>query len=146
MTAEDFDRDVENVGRLPGKSEVQGSTELLLGTVFLIGNYRENKNFYAGFFPVSIKRYSVAREMLSVLQISSTVLSSNYLPNHLEIAYLTTHRFSSIFPFEEKGSLKMGLVKNALFIFTLRNASYGPGSPIHLASGQFRNHKSVKQL
>jgi trans-aconitate methyltransferase len=39
-----------------------------------------------------------------------------------------------------------GLVKNALFIFTLRNASYGPGSPIHLASGQFRNHKSVKQL
>jgi hypothetical protein len=40
----------------------------------------------------------------------------------------------------------MGLVKNALFIFTLRNASYGPGSPIHLASGQFRNHKSVKQL
>ncbi len=28
-----------------------------------------------------------------------------------------------------------GLVKNTLFIFTLRNASYGPGSPIHLASG-----------
>jgi hypothetical protein len=39
-----------------------------------------------------------------------------------------------------------GLVKNALFIFTLRNASYGPGSPTHLAGGQFRNHKSVKQL
>jgi hypothetical protein len=39
-----------------------------------------------------------------------------------------------------------GLVKNALFIFTPRNASYGSGSPIHLASGQFRNHKSVKQL
>jgi Domain of unknown function (DUF4062) len=45
------------------------------------------------------------------------------------------------------GSVKLwGLVKNALFIFTLRNASYGPGNPIYLASGQFRNHKSVKQL
>jgi hypothetical protein len=38
-----------------------------------------------------------------------------------------------------------GLVKNALFIFTLRNASYGPGSSIHLAGGQFSNRKSVKQ-
>jgi hypothetical protein len=35
MTAEDFDRDVENVGRLPGKSEVQGSTGLLLATIYL---------------------------------------------------------------------------------------------------------------
>jgi hypothetical protein len=50
MTAEDFDRDVENVGRLPGKSEVQGSTGLLLGTVFLIGNYRESKTFMPAFF------------------------------------------------------------------------------------------------
>jgi hypothetical protein len=33
MTAEDLDRDVENVGRLPCKSEVQGSAGLLLGTV-----------------------------------------------------------------------------------------------------------------
>jgi hypothetical protein len=45
MTAEDFDRDVENVGRLPGKSEVQGSTGLLLATISLIGNYRESKTF-----------------------------------------------------------------------------------------------------
>jgi hypothetical protein len=45
MTAEDFDRDVENVGRLPGKSGVQGSTGLLLATISLIGNHRENKAF-----------------------------------------------------------------------------------------------------
>jgi hypothetical protein len=43
---------------------------------------------------------------LSVLQISSTVLSSNYLPNHLEIACLTSYRFSSTFPSEEKAHLK----------------------------------------
>jgi hypothetical protein len=41
---------------------------------------------------------------------------------------------------------RAGLVENAPFIFTLRNASYGPGSPIHLAGRQFRNRKSVKQL
>jgi hypothetical protein len=39
------------------------------------------------------------------------VLSSNYLPNHLEIACLTTHRFSSTFPFEEKGPLKILYLK-----------------------------------
>jgi len=71
MTAEDFDRDVENVGRLPGKSEVQGSTGLLLGTISLTSNYQY---FYAGLFSVSIWRYRVAREILSVLQISSIVL------------------------------------------------------------------------
>jgi hypothetical protein len=27
-----------------------------------------------------------------------------------------------------------------------RGSMNGPGNPIHLASGQFRNHKSVKQL
>jgi hypothetical protein len=37
MTAEDFDRDVENVGRLPGKSEVQGSTGLILLKVYRLG-------------------------------------------------------------------------------------------------------------
>jgi hypothetical protein len=45
MAAEAFDRDVENVGRLPCKSEVQGSTGFLLGTSYLIGNYRENNAF-----------------------------------------------------------------------------------------------------
>jgi hypothetical protein len=45
MTAEDFDRDVENVGRLPGKSEVQGSTGLLLVTISLTGNNRESNTF-----------------------------------------------------------------------------------------------------
>jgi hypothetical protein len=51
MTAEDFDRDVENVGRLTGKSEVQGSTGFLLATISLTGNCQY---FYAGLFSVSI--------------------------------------------------------------------------------------------
>ena len=41
MTAEDFDRDVENVGRPPGKSEVQGSTGFLFATISLTANYQE---------------------------------------------------------------------------------------------------------
>jgi hypothetical protein len=45
MTAEDFDRDVENVGRLPGKIGVQGSTGLLLATISLTGNCRESNIF-----------------------------------------------------------------------------------------------------
>jgi hypothetical protein len=45
MTAEDFDRDVENVGRLPGKSGVQGSTGLLLATISLTGKCRESNIF-----------------------------------------------------------------------------------------------------
>jgi hypothetical protein len=50
MTAEDFDRDVENVGRLSGKSEVQGSTGLLLATISLTGNCRESNIFMQASF------------------------------------------------------------------------------------------------
>jgi hypothetical protein len=60
--------------------------------------------------------------------------------------YCTVLTIDSIRYFSPTCAYCSGLVKNALFIFTLRNASYGPGNPIHLASGQFRNHKSVKQL
>jgi hypothetical protein len=52
MTAEDFDRDVENVGRLPGKSEVQGSTGFLLATISLSANYREINTLNAGFVSI----------------------------------------------------------------------------------------------